>query len=55
VRRLLARYLADTSSGTTIEYGCIAAGVALAIALALSHLGADGRFAARALLRFSNQ
>jgi len=52
---LLARLLADTTSGTTIEYGFIAAGLALAIALALSQLGAEGRFAARALLRFRGQ
>jgi Flp pilus assembly pilin Flp len=55
VRGLLARYLTDTSSGTTLEYGFIAAGVALAIAFALSQLGAEGRFAARALLRFRNE
>jgi Flp pilus assembly pilin Flp len=55
VRGLLARFLTDTSSGTTIEYGLIAAGVALAIVLALAQLGAPGRTAARAFLRLRNQ
>jgi len=55
VRRSLERYLADTASATTVEYGLVAAAVALAIALALGELGAEGRFAARALLRFRNR
>jgi Flp pilus assembly pilin Flp len=55
VRGLLARFLTDTSSGTTIEYGFIVAGVALAIFLALEELGAQGRIAVRAFLRFRNQ
>ena len=50
MRRSLERYLADTTSSATIEYAFIAAGVALAIALSLGHLGAEGRFAARSLL-----
>jgi Flp pilus assembly pilin Flp len=55
VRGLLARFLRDTSCGTTIEYGLVVAGVALAIFLALEEIGADRRVAARALfnsLRF---
>jgi Flp pilus assembly pilin Flp len=55
VRGSLARFLRDTSCGTTIEYGFIVAGIALAIVLALEGLGADGRTTARAFfssLRF---
>jgi Flp pilus assembly pilin Flp len=52
VRRSLECYLVDTASSATIEYAFIAAGVALAIALGLGHLGAEGRFAARSLFRF---
>jgi len=55
VRRLLARYLADTSSSASIEYGLLAAGLALAITLALMQLGTPGRSAARMLLRLRNQ
>jgi Flp pilus assembly pilin Flp len=55
VRGLLARYLTDTSSGTTLEYGLLAAGVALAIMLGLAQLGGEGRTAARTLLRLRNQ
>lgn len=55
MRRSLERYLADTTSATTVEYGLIATAVALAIALALGELGAERRFAARSLLRFRNQ
>ena len=55
MRRSLARYLADTSSSATVEYALLAAGVALAIVLGLMQLGAPGRSAARALLRFRNQ
>ena len=55
MRRSLERYLADTTSSATIEYVFIAAGVALAIAFALGRLGAEGRFAARTLLRFRDQ
>jgi Flp pilus assembly pilin Flp len=55
VRRLLARYLADTSSSATVEFGLLAAGAALAIVLGLMQLGVPGRAAARALLRFRNQ
>ena len=55
VRLSLARYLADTSSSATLEYGLLAAGVALAIVLGLAQLGTPGRSTARALLRFRNQ
>jgi Flp pilus assembly pilin Flp len=53
----LARFWRDTSCGTTIEYGFIVAGIALAIVLALEEIGADGRAAAREFfhtLRFSD-
>jgi Flp pilus assembly pilin Flp len=50
VRGLFARFLRDTACGTTIEYGFIVAGIALAIALALEEIGADRRGAARAFL-----
>jgi Flp pilus assembly pilin Flp len=52
VRRSLARYLADTSSSATVEFGLLAAGAALATVLGLMQLGAHGRSVARALLRF---
>jgi Flp pilus assembly pilin Flp len=52
---LLACYLADTSSSATLEYGLLAAGVALAIVLGLMQLGTPGRSAARTLLRLRNQ
>jgi Flp pilus assembly pilin Flp len=55
VRPLLARYLADTSSSATVEFGLLAAVAALAIVLGLMQLGAHGRDAARTLLRFRNQ
>ena len=58
MRGLIARFLRDTACGTTIEYGFIVAGVALAIALALAQIGDDGRIAARGFLRtlrFSHQ
>ena len=55
MRRSLARYLADTSSSATLEYGLLAAGVALAIVLALAQLGGEGRTAARTLLRLRSQ
>ena len=55
MRGSLERYLADTTSATTVEYGLLAAAVALAIALALGQLGVEGRFAARSLLRLRNQ
>ena len=51
MRGLLARFLNDTSCGTTIEYGFIVAGIALAIFLALEAMGADGRTVARDMLR----
>jgi Flp pilus assembly pilin Flp len=55
VRGSLARFCRDTSCAATIEYGFIAAGIALAIFLVLEEIGTDGRTAARALfssLRF---
>jgi Flp pilus assembly pilin Flp len=52
VRGSLARFRRDTSSSTTIEYGFIVAGIALAIVLALEGIGSDARIAARALFRF---
>ena len=55
VPRSLGCYLADTTSSATVEFGLLAAGVALAIALALGHIGDEGRVAARGLLRFRNQ
>ena len=58
VRGLCVRFLRDTACGTTIEYGFIVAGIALAIILVLEEIGPDGRTAARAFfrtLRFSNQ
>ena len=55
MRRSLARYLADTSSSATVEFGLLAAGAALAIVLGLMQIGAHGRSAARTLLRFRNQ
>ena len=51
MRGLLARFLNDTSCGTTVEYGFIVAGIALAIFLALEAIGADGRTFARDILR----
>ncbi|HEV2956694.1 MAG TPA: Flp family type IVb pilin [Xanthobacteraceae bacterium] len=55
MRRSLAYLLADTRSSATLEYGLLAAGVALAIVLGLAQLGVPGRSAARMLLRFRNQ
>jgi Flp pilus assembly pilin Flp len=55
VRGPLARFLRDTSSSATIEYGFIVAGIALAIVLVLEEIGADRRTAARALFRFRIQ
>jgi Flp pilus assembly pilin Flp len=55
VRGSLARFCRDTSSSTTIEYGFIVAGIALAIFLVLEGIGADARVAARALFRFRIQ
>jgi Flp pilus assembly pilin Flp len=55
VRGLFARFLRDTSSSATIEYGFIVAGIALAVVLVLEEIGADGRIAARALFRFRIQ
>jgi Flp pilus assembly pilin Flp len=53
VRRSLACFTADTRSGTTVEYGILAAGLAVTIVFALAHLGAEGRIAARTLLRLN--
>jgi Flp pilus assembly pilin Flp len=58
LRERFLRFWCDTSCGTTIEYGFIVAGIALAIFLALEEIGAEGRTAAREFfhtLRFSNQ
>ena len=55
MRGSLARFWRDTSSSTTIEYGFIVAGIALAIFLVLEEIGAEGRTAARALFRFRIQ
>jgi hypothetical protein len=38
-----------------MEYGLLAAGVALAVMLGLTQLGVPGRSAARTLLRLRNQ
>jgi pilus assembly protein Flp/PilA len=37
--KLLAKFLADESGATAIEYGLIAAGIALAITAAVNSLG----------------
>ena len=37
--RLLLRFLKDESGATAIEYGLIAAGIALALIAILNHLG----------------
>jgi Flp pilus assembly pilin Flp len=58
LRERFLRFWRDTSCGTTIEYGFIVAGIALAIFLALEEIGADGRTAAREFfhtLRFGDQ
>jgi len=55
VRPPLAGFLADTTSGATIEFGLLAAAVALAIVLGLAQLGGEGRSAARTLLRLRNR
>jgi Flp pilus assembly pilin Flp len=55
VRRSLACFTADTRSGTTVEYGILAAGLAVTIVFALAHLGAEGRSVARTLLRLGKQ
>jgi pilus assembly protein Flp/PilA len=39
VKRLFARFLADQSAATAIEYALIAAGIALAIITAVNGLG----------------
>lgn len=39
MRRLIARFIADQSGATAIEYGLIAAGIALAIITAVNLLG----------------
>jgi pilus assembly protein Flp/PilA len=39
MKRLLARFLADQSAATAIEYALIAAGIALAIITAVNGLG----------------
>jgi pilus assembly protein Flp/PilA len=39
LKRLFSRFLADQSGATAIEYGLIAAGIALAIIAAVNGLG----------------
>ena len=39
MKRILARFLADESGATAIEYGLIAAGISIAIVIAVSSLG----------------
>jgi pilus assembly protein Flp/PilA len=39
VRRILLKFLSDQSGATAIEYGLIAAGIALAIIAAVNGLG----------------
>jgi pilus assembly protein Flp/PilA len=41
MRRLFHRFLADESGATAIEYGLIAAGISLAIILAVNGLGTN--------------
>jgi pilus assembly protein Flp/PilA len=41
LKRLLARFLADQSAATAIEYGLIAAGISLAIIAAVNGLGTN--------------
>jgi pilus assembly protein Flp/PilA len=39
VKRLFAKFLADESGATAIEYGLIAAGISIAIIVAVNGLG----------------
>jgi pilus assembly protein Flp/PilA len=39
VKKILAKFLADESAATAIEYGLIAAGISLAIIAAVNGLG----------------
>jgi pilus assembly protein Flp/PilA len=41
VRRLLGRFLADSSGMSAVEYGLIAAGISLVIIVALSGMGGN--------------
>jgi pilus assembly protein Flp/PilA len=41
LKRVLARFLADQSAATAIEYGLIAAGISLAIIAAVNGLGTN--------------
>lgn len=41
MKRLLVRFCADQSAATAIEYGLIAAGIALAIITAVNGLGSQ--------------
>ncbi len=41
VRRLLRRFLADSSGMSAVEYGLIAAGISLVIIVALSGMGGN--------------
>jgi pilus assembly protein Flp/PilA len=39
MRRIIAAFLADQSGATAIEYGLIAAGISIAIIVAVNNLG----------------
>ena len=41
MKRILARFLADESGATAIEYGLIAAGISIAIIVAVNGLGSN--------------
>jgi pilus assembly protein Flp/PilA len=41
MKNLLARFVKDESGATAIEYGLIAAGIALAIIVAVQNLGSN--------------
>jgi len=41
VRRIFAKFLADDSGATAIEYGLIAAGISIAIIVAVNGLGSN--------------
>ena len=41
MKRILARFLADESGATAIEYGLIAAGISSAIMVAVNGLGSN--------------
>jgi pilus assembly protein Flp/PilA len=41
MKRIIARFLADESGATAIEYGLIAAGISIAIIVAVNGLGTN--------------